>query len=613
MSASDKKKLRKEAEAALLTEKQKKALAEAKKLKAITISFIAIMLAVVLIAGTVLGVRGYKNSGIIDRLTTAATAGSHELNSVMVNYYFIDHIRNTYSEIQNSFGESASMYLGYMGINANEPLNTQPVSEGATETWADYYLKASLSKAKNDLALCDKANAEGFTLSEEDEKAIESNAQMLQYYAAIYGYRSANKYLKALYGNGANLKSYNEYVRITTLASAYYNAHSDSLTYDDAAIREYEKDKFYEYSNYSYAIYNINVSDYLTGGTKDESGKITYSDEENAAAQEKAKADMETLKAITGLDAFDTAISELEINKPAAEESTDKSAEGTTEESTDGANDSSTDGTTEDSKEETAEDSKEETAEESTEDNSSENATYSEKKDAVKYIDLPENYREWMTNADRKNGDVTVFNNETTTKDAEGNDKVQIDSYDVVCFMERQDNKQQMANVRHLLVEFEGGTTDAKGNKTYSDAEKAAAKAEAERLLQVWKEGDATEESFTELLKEHSDDRDANNNVNNDGLYEDINPDSNYVPEFLAWSTDSARKVGDTGVILTDYGYHVMFFASYDELTYRDYMITEDLRADDLNEWYNAIVEPVTYTLVNSKRIKMDFVMASLG
>jgi hypothetical protein len=47
-------------------------------------------------------------------------------------------------------------------------------------------------------------------------------------------------------------------------------------------------------------------------------------------------------------------------------------------------------------------------------------------KDNVKYSDISEKHREWMTNTERKNGDVTVFNNETTTKDADGNDKVNV-------------------------------------------------------------------------------------------------------------------------------------------------------------------------------------------
>ena len=193
MSASDKKRLRKEAAAAMLTEKQKKQMAEERKMKAITISFVAIMLVIALTAGTILGMRTYKNSGIIDRMTTAAVTGNHELNTVMANYYFIDYVRNEYQQIKNSFGDSASMYFGYMGINVNAALNTQPVSEGAEKTWADYYLEAALSKAKNDFALCDKANAEGFQLPEDDQKAIESNAQMLEYYAMMGGFSSGEK------------------------------------------------------------------------------------------------------------------------------------------------------------------------------------------------------------------------------------------------------------------------------------------------------------------------------------------------------------------------------------------------------------------------------------
>ena len=42
------------------------------------------------------------------------------------------------------------------------------------------------------------------------------------------------------------------------------------------------------------------------------------------------------------------------------------------------------------------------------------------------------------------------------------------------------DNVKPAANVRHLLVAFEGGTKDSNGKTTYSDEEKAAAKAKAE-------------------------------------------------------------------------------------------------------------------------------------
>lgn len=61
MSASDKKKLRKELASAQLTEKQKKAQAEAKKLRAMSVTFVVIMLVVVLTTATVLAIRGVNN------------------------------------------------------------------------------------------------------------------------------------------------------------------------------------------------------------------------------------------------------------------------------------------------------------------------------------------------------------------------------------------------------------------------------------------------------------------------------------------------------------------------------------------------------------------------
>ena len=183
MSASDKKKLRKEAAAAALTEKQKKEQVEAKKLKAATISFVAIMLVIALTAAAVLTVRGVNNSGIIDRKTIAAVSGNHELNSVMVNYYFADHIQNLIQQWKNDYGDSYAAYISMMGLDLNAPLNTQKSSVDNNKTWAEYFLDGALDKARTDLALYDKAMAEGFALSEDQQQALDSNEQMLQIYA----------------------------------------------------------------------------------------------------------------------------------------------------------------------------------------------------------------------------------------------------------------------------------------------------------------------------------------------------------------------------------------------------------------------------------------------
>ena len=81
---------------------------------------------------------------------------------------------------------------------------------------------------------------------------------------------------------------------------------------------------------------------------------------------------------------------------------------------------------------------------------------------------------------------------------------------------------------------------------------------------------------------------------------------------FKNWAIDPERKVGDTGVIESEYGYHVMYYSSDDELTYRDYMITEDLRNADVTKWYDGINNAATVTLGKTNRINMDLIIANI-
>ena len=86
MSASAKKKLRKEHASAQLTEKQMNEQKEIKKLKTYTTIFI-VAIAIVLVAGILIaGFNFVKNSGIKEKNTIAATIGDHKVNSVELNY-----------------------------------------------------------------------------------------------------------------------------------------------------------------------------------------------------------------------------------------------------------------------------------------------------------------------------------------------------------------------------------------------------------------------------------------------------------------------------------------------------------------------------------------------
>ena len=392
--------------------------------------------------------------------------------------------------------------------------------------------------------MADAAEAAGFTLPEDEQEALETNLSSLDVYAVMYGYADADQYLKAVYGNGASKETYQAYCENQALASAYYNHYAESLTYEDADLREAEAENFNAYSSYSFNTYYLAASRFLTGGTTDAEGKTTYSDEETAASVAAAE---EAAKALTGEEiidaaALDAAIAALEINKDTEAVS-----------------------------------------------------TYNE--DTL-YSALTDAYRDWLTDSSRKTGDVAYF--PSTSGET-------VNGYHVVMFQGSNDNQFALKNVRHILVapehNHEEGETHAEG-ETYSDEELAAAKATAEEILASWKAGEATEESFAALANEKSADGDGTTG----GLYENVYP-GQMVDSFEDWCFDASRKTGDTGMVETQYGYHIMYFVGDSDMTYRDYQIENQLRSADMETWYAEIVDSLPQTEGNTKYIRKDLVL----
>ena len=551
MSASAKKKLRKEQTAAQMTEKQLNAQKEAKKLKLYTSIFV-VAIAVVIVAALIFaGTSYYKNTGIAEKKTVAAVVGDHEINSVEMSYYFVDMVNNNYNTWQSTYGDSMDMYMSLMGLDVSKPLSQQEYYEG--ETWADYFVSTAIEKAKSDYLLSQKAQAEGFTLSEDGLAELNATMEQLPMFATIYGYSNADAYLRAFYGPGANIDTYKTYSQNMLLASEYYNAYSDSLQIDDAAIRAYEADKFDEFSSYSYATYRFNYYDYLTGGTTDENGTTTYSDAEKEAARKAMKADVDAFPTVCKTtDELNAAIAALEVNAGSTKTCYEYN-----------------------------------------------NSLYESTSSVA---------RSWLADSSRKDGDFIILPSESTDTNNSGEEVTVVNDYYAVLFMGRNDNKMPLANIRHILVNFEGGTTDDNGVKTYSDAEKAAAKAEAQAILDEFLAGDATDASFAALATEKTDDTAS---AAAGGLYEDITPEQGiYVESFTNWATDASRKAGDTGIIESTYGYHVMYYVGDDALTYRDYMITERIRSESLETWYSDIMATATAEEKDTSLLNKDMILA---
>ena len=112
-------------------------------------------------------------------------------------------------------------------------------------------------------------------------------------------------------------------------------------------------------------------------------------------------------------------------------------------------------------------------------------------------------------------------------------------------------------DVRHILI---------KTGATLSDED---AKAKADEILATYLAGDKTAEAFDALAKENNEDANS--------LYENVKK-GDMVAEFENWLFDEARAQGDTGVVKTQYGYHVMYYVG-------------EGRAQWQNDAYNAMLE----------------------
>lgn len=167
---------------------------------------------------------------------------------------------------------------------------------------------------------------------------------------------------------------------------------------------------------------------------------------------------------------------------------------------------------------------------------------------------LTEKGADWLFDAARKAGDKTFV------EDDNG-------AYIIICV--KPSYNSNSVSVRHCLVEFE-----AEDENNVTDEEKETAYKKAKELYDSWLAGDKTEDSFKTLVTENSADTGS---TENGGLYENIRISDNYVTSFIDWSFDDARKAGDSGIIETEYGYHIMYFVSdnTDDVDWKNTIRTE--------------------------------------
>jgi len=210
-------------------------------------------------------------------------------------------------------------------------------------------------------------------------------------------------------------------------------------------------------------------------------------------------------------------------------------------------------------------------------------------------------YADWLFDEARRDGESSTFLYEDEEGTATG--------YYVVQFLSRDTGDYTLRNVRHILartaeVDSAEYGDDAEGYQEAVEIAKSEAEARAQDIYDEWLSGDATEDSFAALATERSDD---SGTASDGGLLENIYKGMT-VPGFEDWCFDT-RKPGDTGIVESDYGYHIMYFVSEGEPYYR--YTARNLYVDETyNAWETASLEnyPVNTTGMFSIETLLDVV-----
>jgi hypothetical protein len=154
----------------------------------------------------------------------------------------------------------------------------------------------------------------------------------------------------------------------------------------------------------------------------------------------------------------------------------------------------------------------------------------------------------------------------------------------------------KLVDVRHILLVPEGAQAGVNGTVTATDDQWEACRGKAQAMLDGWKAGEATEEAFANLAKEHSKDSGSNQNG---GLYTQVSS-GEMVESFDAWLYTEGRQPKDTGLVKTGFGYHIMYYVGGVEgwLYYGKDALISELCSKKLDDMTKANPAEINYRAI---------------
>lgn len=489
---------------------------------------LTVVLALVILVGVLAGSM-FANSGIMLRSTDVVEGDNYSIDGAMISYYFYSNYNSFLSYIGN--------YASAFGLDTTKSLKDQAYGE---TTFFDYFMDQALAQAENIVLFCEEADARGITLDEEELAGIDENLEALSAAAVQYGYTPAT-YISMVYGAGVKEKDVRRAIEYSMLASKCAAEVDEELR---AGVTDSDIDAYFA----------ENTNDFLYADILSHTVTVALESKEEGYDYEAEKAEADALMAKLAeaktpdelKKALATHIAESGFDIAYESEAEDYDASLLPDEATLATRRAEIINTAVTN----AIEGKAAEATESTE--TAEKVFAAVLKaltdSATKAVAALESEviwgdetdaEKWYSDAARAAGDIT-----TITSTDEENYTASV--YMIVSPMAKDETPSR--DVSHILVSFD-------------DYEKEAdAEARADEILAEYLAGTQSKEAFDALAEKYT----ADSAIS----YEEVCLGV-MVAEFENWLFDDARKVGDTDIVKTTYGYHVMYYAGENSPTWR--------------------------------------------
>lgn len=508
---------------------------------------VAIVVVAALALGCVAGILSY--SGVLQRLAPVGYVADEGISYAEYLYY--------YSRAYNTLSQTAQYYQ-YYGYDYGYDTSLAPQDQTKTTTdedgneisWVEYLHAQAVDMSQMYLTFYQEAKKAKIELSKAELASIDDQIEELRESAAEANKKegdeeseiagySLNAYLRKVYGNGITESFLRKQLKIETLAQRFYEVKTQEF---ETGYSEEQVKKVFDEDPDSYQFVDLRLYSF-------QSEELTKGEDETE--------------------------DELKARQEKADKETKENA----------------------------------------------NAMYAEIKDEASFVaqaskyNKTENYdaqaatklssalktqsqlNQQITALDSVNEDLSKWAFDGATK---ANDKKLIEDSEngvfYVALMVNPKHSIKTVSVRHILFT----TKDSESGEALSDEDIKKAKENASKTLAEWKAGDATEDSFATYANDLSDDNGGE--VTNGGLYEYVVPGQT-VTAFNDWIFDGARKEGDTEIVETDYGYHIIYFISKNADFY-DSAIRSTLATDDLNTLSEELLASDEYVIgVGPRRV----------